>query len=239
MLHERRTYPRQEVLAEPDWLEQHLDDPGIRVIDCDRPEMRTDRPHIPGAVLLPIHPYFRDIQTGEGVATPEQTEQIMRTLGVNNDTLVILYDSEGGLLATRVWWVLWYYGHENAAVLNGGWPAWIASRRPTTRRHWQVDEGDFTIKGIHEDRIASCDVILGGLETDIVPLDVRSDEEWTGEKPAPNETNKKEGRIPGAIHVEWREFVDWNNATRFKPADAIEQILEQAGVPRDKKIVPY
>ena len=82
--------------------------------------------------------------------------------------------------------------------------------------------------------------MLPGIQSgDTVAIDVRSDLEWSGEKPAPNATNQQEGRIPGAIHIEWREFVDWDNATRFKTAGAILQLLKQAGVPFDKRLVPY
>ncbi|MFW6075144.1 MAG: sulfurtransferase [Chloroflexota bacterium] len=239
-MREQQNYARPELVVEPDWVARHLNDPAVVVIDCDRPEMRGGRGHIPGARILPVHPYFRNTENGVGVATAEQTQTILRALGVNDESRVILYDSEGGLLATRVWCALWYHGFENSAVLNGGWPAWIASRHPTTRQYPDVTPGNVTIRETHEDRIASCDVIMPGLESgDVIPLDVRADEEWTGEKPAPNETNKREGRIPGAVHIEWREFVDWDNATRFKPAGAILSLLEERGVTPDKKVVPY
>lgn len=232
-------YARPELLVEPNWVHEHKDDPDVVIIDCDGPQAMQSRGHIPGAVILPVHPYFRNVETNEGVATAEQAEAILQSLGVNQDSKVVLYDSQGGLLAARTWWVLWYYGHENAALLNGGWPAWIASRMPTTNDHPEVTPGNWKAT-VHEDRIASCDVILPGVKSgDTVALDVRADEEWTGEKPAPNPTNQQEGRIPGAVHVEWREFVDWDNATRFKPAIAILQRLQQAGLPFDKRIVPY
>jgi thiosulfate/3-mercaptopyruvate sulfurtransferase len=237
-----RSYARPELLVEPDWLDQHLNDPNVVIIDCDRPEMRLGRAILPNARILPIHPYFRNTKTGVGVATAEQTQKILRALGVNDDSKVVVYDSEGGLLATRVWWALWYHGFENVAVLNGGYPGWVASRRPTVKEHPEVTPGSVTIDGSRTDpeRLANCDVILPGIQKDeIVPLDVRAIEEWTGEKPAPNESNQREGRIPGAIYVEWRDFVDWDNATRFKPAAEIKRMLEDLGVPRDKKIVPY
>lgn len=237
---EHGAYARPELLVEPEWLDRHYNDLNVVIIDCDRPEIRGDRAYLPNALILPIHPYFRDTETGLGVATAEQTQAILRGMGVNDDSQVILYDSEGGLLATRVWWALWYHGFTNAAVLNGGWPAWLASRRPTSRRQREVTPGNVVITDTHEERIASCDTILPGVNNgDTVALDVRNDEEWTGSKPAPNATNQQEGHIPGAIHIEWREFVDWNNATRFKPAAELERILETAGVPRDKRIVPY
>jgi thiosulfate/3-mercaptopyruvate sulfurtransferase len=234
-------YPRAELLVEPDWLAAHLSDPDVRVIDCDQAELGAARPHIRGAVALPIHPYFRDWETGVGVATAQQTEQIMRGLGVSNSTHVVCYDSQGGLMATRVWWVLWHYGHEHAAVLNGGWQAWDAAGLPTAAvGEWPAPApGDFSADQ-HDDRIASCDVMLPQLGGgDLLPLDVRNDLEWSGDKPAPNATNMHEGRIPGAIHLEWREFVDWDNDTRFKTADELEQLLQAAGVDRDKRVVPY
>ena len=47
------------------------------------------------------------------------------------------------------------------------------------------------------------------------------------------------GHIPGAVHIEWREFVDWENGSRFKPAAEIRAMLEGKGVTRDKRVVPY
>lgn len=232
-------YARPELLVEPAWVMEHKDDPNVVIIDCDGLQTFQTRPHVPGAVALPVHPYFRNTDTFEGVATPEQAEAILQSLGVNQDSKVILYDSQGGLMAARTWWVLWYYGHENAALINGGWPAWIGSRMPTTQDHPTVTPGNWKAT-VHEDRIASCDLMLPGIQAgDTVALDVRSDEEWSGAKPAPNATNQQEGRIPGAIHIEWREFVDWDNATRFKPAGAILQRFEQAGLTFDKRVVPY
>lgn len=238
-LQEDVEYARPELLVEPAWVLEHRNDPGIVIIDCDGLQAFQTRGHIPGAVALPVHPYFRNIETNHGVATPEQTETILQSLGVNQDSKVILYDSQGGVLAARTWWVLWYYGHENAALINGGWPAWIASRLPTTREHPQVTPGNWKAT-VHEDRITSCDLMLPAIQSgEIVTLDVRSYEEWSGANPAPNIHNQQEGHIPGAIHIEWREFVDWDNATRFKPAIAILRRFKEAGLPFDKPIVPY
>ena len=232
-------YPRAELLVEPEWLAEHLDDPRVRVIDCDPAEMAAARPHITGAVTLPIHPYFRDWETGVGVATATQTEQLMRGLGVNDDSRVILYDSQGGLLAARVWWALWHYGFENAALLNGGWPAWAAAELPASRAWATPVPGNFSAVDTGGERIANCDVILPGLDGDILPLDVRDDLEWSGRKPAPNASNQHEGRIPGAVHLEWKQFIDWGRDTRFKPANELERLLREAGVDRGKRVVPY
>lgn len=231
------TYPRQELIVEPVWLAAHLDDPGIVIIDCDPTEVSMGRAHIPGAVTLPIHPYFRNTETAVGVATAEQAQGILRDLGVNNSSRVICYDGQGGLLATRVWWVLWYHGFENAAVLNGGWVAWAAEGLPAETEWSQPEPGDFSAATV-EDRIASCDTMLPLLNTsNFIPLDVRAIDEWAGQRLNP--ANQQEGHVPGAVHIEWRDFVDWENAARFKPTTELEALLEGRGVARDKRIVPY
>jgi thiosulfate/3-mercaptopyruvate sulfurtransferase len=230
-------YPRPELIVEPAWLAEHLNDSDLRIIDCDLPEAAMMRAHIPNAVMLPIHPYFRNTETGVGVATAEQTEAMMRDLGVSSDTRVVCYDSTGGTLAARIWWVLWYYGHEQVAFLNGGWTAWEAEGHPTETEWKRPQPGDWSAVE-HDDRIAACDVMLPWVgQADFVPLDVRAYSEWSGTQP--NVANQREGHIPGAVHIEWREFVDWDNNTKLKPAAEIREMLEGAGVTRDKRVVPY
>lgn len=230
-------YPRTDLLVEPAWLAEHINDADVRVIDCDPPEIASAREHIAGAVMLPVHPYFRNTETGIGVATAQQAETILRGLGVSNDTRVVCYDSQGGLLAARVWWVLWYHGHTNATVLNGGWIAWQAEGLPSARAWATPAQGDFSAT-THDERIASCDVMLLRLQSgDLLPLDVRAVQEWAGT--TPNLANQQEGHIPGAVHIEWREFVDWEHASRFKTAAELQELLAAKGVSRDKLVVPY
>lgn len=236
---EIRGYARPELLVEPDWVYEHKDDPGLVIIDCDGLEVFQTRAHVPGAVALPVHPYFREIETFKGVAPPDQAEAILRGLGVNNDSKVILYDSQGSMYAARLWWVFWYYGFDNVALINGGWPAWIASRMPTSNDHPEVTPGNWTANP-HPERIASCDTILPEIQAgEAIAFDMRNDEEWLGTKPAPNPQNQQEGRIPGAVHIEWRDFMEWDNATRFKPAVAIHQMLKQVGLTPDQRVIPY
>lgn len=236
---EIRGYARPELLVEPAWVYEHKGDPDLVIIDCDGLETFQSRAHVPGAVALPVHPYFREIETFVGVAPPDQAEAIFRSLGVNNDSRVILYDSQGGVYAARVWWVLWYYGHENAALINGGWPAWIASRMPTSTEHPQVTPGNWTADP-HPERIASCDTILPEIQAgSAIAFDMRADDEWLGTRPAPNERNQQEGRIPGAVHIEWRDFIEWDNATRFKTAIEIHGMLKKVGLTPDMRVIPY
>ena len=228
---------RSHLLVDAEWLTEHLDDPSVRLIDCDQQELSFNREHIPGAVAFPIHPYFRNTDTGVGVATAEQAEGILRGLGVSADTKVVCYDSQGGLMAARVWWVLWYYGHDNAAVLDGGWNAWTEAGLPTTREWAEPAAGDWSAT-VHPDRIESCDTIIAKLgDPGFQTLDVRSLGEWDGTRPSP--TQRHLGHIPGTIHIEWVEFVDWDNGARFKPVATMRGMLDGLGINPDTRIVPY
>jgi thiosulfate/3-mercaptopyruvate sulfurtransferase len=121
--------------------------------------------------------------------------------------------------------------------LNGGWTAWDAEGLPTKRTWEKPQPGDWTAQQLDE-RIAGCDAMLPLVgQADFVPLDVRAHHEWAGT--TPNVANAREGHIPGAVHIEWREFVDWDNNAKLKSPEAIRKRLEGAGVTRDKRVVPY
>lgn len=232
-----RTYPRDDLLIEPVDLAAQLGSDDILIIDCDAAEVSIGRPHIPGAVQMQIHPYLRDVETNKGVLPPEQATEILSGMGVGNGRRVVCYDSQGGVLAARTWWVLWYYGYENTAVLNGGLIAWVAEGYPLEKEWQPLRPGDFVAAPIPE-RITNCDLILPQLgSSDFVTLDVRSDLEWSGKPLAQN--NQREGHIPGTVHIEWKHFMDWDDNARFKPASEIAAMLESNGVTRGKAVAPY
>ena len=143
-------------LVTTDWLEAHLDDPDVRVVDIrgyvtTRPvepgvEEATYRgapeeyraAHIPGAVFVD---WTRDIVDPDDpvpaqIAPPERFAQAMASRGIGDATHVVAFDHVGGQFATRLWWALNYYGHDAVSVLDGGWNRWVeegpAGRRPTS-----------------------------------------------------------------------------------------------------------
>ena len=136
-------YAHPELLAEPGWLWEHRDDPKLRMIDCASLE-KYQRAHIPGAVGLPVHVWIKEVEEGIHVMGPEAFADLMGQLGVSDDTTVVTYDDWIGAYATRLWWVLKYYGHSNAKVLNGGWQRWVSEGRPVTFHQTVVEPGHFT-----------------------------------------------------------------------------------------------
>src|SRR6266511_1123090 len=123
-------YARPELLAETDWLAQHVNDPGVRIVDM-RSEEAYRKGHIPGAVNLGWNA-LKDPDNEVSVISPDKLAALMARLGISNETTVVGYDDQGGLAPARLWWVLDYYGHTKAKVLNGGWNKWVQEKRPVT-----------------------------------------------------------------------------------------------------------
>ena len=233
-------YARPELLAEPDWLATVIDDPNVRVIDCATVEAYR-RAHIPGAVQLPVHYYIKERDPegsdhGTLVMPPGEFEELMGKLGVSNDTTVVTYDDNNALVAARLWWVLKYYGHTNAKVLNGGWHRWMSEGRPITFHATKAPKATFTAKP-NSSVYATVDLLKEAHRNPACQvLDVRSDGEWDGTN---DRGNKRAGRVPGAHHLEWLRFVSTGDDRKFLPAGELESLLRDAGIERDKPTITY
>ena len=226
-------YANPALLAETDWLAEHLHDANLRLIDCDTRDAFR-RAHIPGAVPVRGHHYLKEKEGAPHVMGAEQFARTMGEMGIGNDTLVVAYDGFNGLYAARLWWTLAYYGHTNVKVLNGGWNAWLAEGRPVTNATTRPEPAVFT-PHVQPDLIADWQRVQAAIGSERVLLDVRSDGEWTGENAR---GTKRGGRLPGAVHLEWLNYVD-AKTSRFKPAAELRALFEEVGVSPDREVVTY
>ncbi len=234
-------YTRPELLVETDWLETHLQDPDMRIVDCD-PFDAYRRAHIPNAVGIRVHHYIKQAEYPSDprgyplVAPPDTMQSVMESMGIGDDNLVIAYDSSGGLWATRLWWALNHYGHDNVKVLNGGWKKWFDEGRSVSINTPERKAATFTPR-VNPDVLCSLDYGVSNIgSSDVVFLDVRSDGEWEGTN---DRGNKRAGRIPGAVHLEWLNLVTSDRHQTFKPADELRDMLEAVGATPDKEIITY
>lgn len=232
-------YAHPELLVEPDWVAEHANDPNVVIIDCATLEAYR-RAHIPGAVHLPVHYYIKDDEPGEDHGTfimkQPAFEKLMGDLGVSNDTLVITYDDNNALVASRLWWVLKFYGHTNAKVLNGGWHRWLTENRPVTFHAKKPTKTTFTAKPVEEVHASAEDLKNAYADPSCQVLDARTDGEWAGTN---SRGNKRVGHVPNAKHLEWVKFVESTDTRRFLPADQLESLLSGAGIERDKPTITY
>jgi thiosulfate/3-mercaptopyruvate sulfurtransferase len=224
-------YGHPEMLVDGDWLQAHLDDPNLRVVDCDPPDAYK-RVHIPGAVS-PSDTMMKNPDDRRFIMTPEQFAAEMARLGIGDDTLVVSYDA-GSTTAGRFWWCLNYYGHTNAKVLNGGWNLWLKEGRPVTMAQPKVSAGTFTPRA-NNTLYATAEHIMSNLgNEDFVVLDVRSDGEWEGTN---LRGNKRGGHMPGAVHMEWVNNLTADDEKRWKSADELREMYAACGITPDKQIV--
>src|SRR5262245_17742062 len=137
-------YARPELLVDPAWLAQHLNDRNIRIVDL-RPRGYADG-HIPEAVWLDNNWIRNPKAPPTFLPTPQEFEALMSKLGISNSTRVIAYDERGGIYAARLWWILNLYGHSNVALLDGGWVKWSADKLPANTATPTPATTTFTVK---------------------------------------------------------------------------------------------
>jgi thiosulfate/3-mercaptopyruvate sulfurtransferase len=199
------------------------------------------RAHIPGALQLPVHPYIKAKDASGDITLhlqePDEFKGLMAELGIGPNTCVVLYDERGSILATRLWWVLRYYGHENAKVLHGGWQGWVSSGFPVSFETSKASDRVKTFSpSTNPNRLATIGQIKENYEgPDWKVLDVRSEDEYSGRDAR---GNKRAGHIPGAVQLEWNRFLENSNDTeavrRFRPAEEIQELLEEYGINKNQ-----
>ncbi|MGB7291198.1 MAG: sulfurtransferase [Thermodesulfobacteriota bacterium] len=236
-------YAKSDLLVSPEWLHEHRGDPDLVIVDCPMAEGSYNRAHIPGALKLPVHPYIKAKDTSGNITLhlqgPDEFRGLMAELGIGPNTCVVLYDERGSILATRLWWVLRYYGHENSKVLNGGWQGWVSSGLPVSFRTSEAsDRVEPFSPSRNPDRLATLEQIRRNYKAQNWRIfDVRSDDEYIGKD---HHGNKRAGHIPDSIHLEWNRFLENSNDTEdvrcFRPAEEIQELLEEYRIDKNQTI---
>jgi thiosulfate/3-mercaptopyruvate sulfurtransferase len=219
------------VLIETDWLFQNLNEINIRIVDL-RSKEKYEKGHIRNAVYL----NFMDITGDETVSRelpPENIADILGDLGINRDTQVIAYDDDSSHWAARLFWILEYMGHKKVGILNGGFRKWVKEKKELTTIVLKLDKRTF-IPQTDPMRIATAKYVLKNLSNpEVVILDVRSPEEFTGEKIRA----KRGGRIPGSVNIEWKKSM--NEDHTFRPFQELNEMFSKHGVTKEKEIITY
>jgi len=229
----RSEYARPEPLVETDWLEVHLDDPALRIVDTR--STGYDQGHIPGAVWLDIdasrdknHPptYLPDLGGFVGK---------LEALGISSGTRVVFYDDRGGVNGTRPWVLLRMLGHENAALLNGGYSKWKKEGRRTTNDAPAYPRGKLTVK---EDRswIATAEDVAASIGKEGIRIvDTRTEEEIAG---SDLRGNPRGGAVPTSTPIYWEDTLDASTKT-IKPASELRALFQAHGLEPEAKIITY
>jgi thiosulfate/3-mercaptopyruvate sulfurtransferase len=230
----------KDVLVEPEWLEQHLEDDSIRIVEVDENPALYAQAHIPSAIGLDWRLDLQD-QVRRQFLGAEDFGRLFGSRGVSGDHLVIVYGDRNNWFAAYAYWYLKYYGHDRVKLLNGPRERWISEGRPTTTElpdHaptlFTATPGDGQIRAMRDE-------VLAALNTDRVLVDVRSPQEYYGDVVTlpgyESEGAQRAGHIPGALSVPWAQAV--NEDGTFKSVDELRDLYGVKGVLSGEPIISY
>ncbi len=234
-------YVHPEVLVDADWVQAHLHDPQVRLIEVDVDTAAYDQGHIPGAVGFNWQKELQD-QIVRAPLDKQHLEQLLGRAGVSNDTTVVLYGDNNNWFAAWAFWILKYYGHKDARLLDGGRVKWLADKREVTTEVPSYPATTYHASTPNVKIRALRDQVLGWLgQENIALIDVRSPGEYSGELLAPanlpQEGAQRGGHIPGAANIPWATAVQADGT--FKPVDELRSIYASQGITADKEVVAY
>jgi thiosulfate/3-mercaptopyruvate sulfurtransferase len=230
---------RSDVLVDADWVQAHLDDPGVVLVEVDEDTSAYEKGHIRGAVRVDWKtelqdPVRRDFVDKTGF------ENLLSEKGIANDDLVILYGGNNNWFAAYAYWYFRLYGHQNVKLLDGGRKKWeLDSRelveavpsRPKT--DYVAQEQDHSIRAFRDEAVDA----IGNKNL----VDVRSPDEFSGKLLAPahlpQEQAQRAGHIPTARNIPWSKAA--NDDGTFKSDEELKKLYEEAGVDLSKPTIAY
>ena len=220
-----------DVLVDTQWVEDHLDDDSIRIVEVDENPALYQEAHIPGAIGFDWKADLQD-QVKRDFLGPEAFGELFGSRGVSDDHTIVLYGDRNNWFAAYTYWYLKYYGHDAVKLMNGPREKWIAEGRPTSTEVPSYEPASFDAQPGDDSIRALRDEVLAALDSDTKLVDVRSPQEFSGELIAmagyEQEGAQRAGHIPGAASVPWAQAVQEDGT--FKPAGELRELYGGKGV---------
>jgi len=221
----------KDVLVDTQWVQDHLDDDSIRIVEVDENPALYQEAHIPGAIGFDWKKDLQD-QVKRDFLGPKEFGDLMGSRGISNDHTIVLYGDRNNWFAAYTYWYFRYYGHDEVRLMNGPREKWISEDRPTTSdvpsyeaQSFKTQDGDDSIRAMRDE-------VMQALDTRTKLVDVRSPAEYSGELIAmagyEQEGAQRAGHIPGAASVPWAQAVKEDGT--FKDADELRELYSSKGV---------
>ena len=234
-------YANPDALVDTDWLEENLDDPTTRVIEVDEDTSAYEKGHIRGAVgwnwTSDLHAKVgRDYVDRDGLST------LLSEAGVGPDTTIVLYGGNNNWFAAYAYWILRLRGFDNVKLLNGGRKKWELESRELVSEVPTYQPTGITVSGSERPEIRALrDEVLGKVGSGVGLVDVRSPEEYRGEKLAPDHLPQEQAQVPG--HIAGAANIPWLKAANedgtFRSADELRALYEAEGITPDREVIAY
>jgi thiosulfate/3-mercaptopyruvate sulfurtransferase len=230
----------KDVLVDTQWVEDHLGDTSVRIVEVDENPGLYEEAHIPGAIGFDWKADLQD-QVKRDFLGPEEFGRLFGSRGVGNEHTIVLYGDRNNWFAAYTYWYLKYYGHHNVKLMNGPREKWISEGRPVTTEapahaatNFNAQPGDDSIRAFREE-------VRAALDAPTSLVDVRSPQEYSGELIAmagyEQEGAQRGGHIPGAASVPWAQAVREDGT--FKSADELRQLYTERGVLNGADVIAY
>lgn len=229
-------------VAQPDWLEQNIDNPKVRIVEVSTEPGIYERGHIKNAAKIVWHTDLVDT-VNRDIASAKNFQKLAQKLGINQDTTVVLYGDKNNWFAAWGAWLFNIYGAKDVRILDGGRVKWEKDGRALTTAVPTFKQGNFTTRVADKSLRAS-------LLQDVLPvakkrvkadlIDIRSADEYSGKIFAPagfQELAVRAGHIPGAINVPWGQNVNADGT--FKSVAELKKLYADKGVDGKQNIITY
>ncbi len=230
----------KDVLVEPEWLQEHLNDESIRIVEVDENPALYAEAHIPGAIGFDWREDLQDPVRRDFLG-PKEFGELFGSRGVSNEHTIVLYGDRNNWFAAYTYWYLKYYGHDKVLLLNGPREKWIADGRPTSADLPSYGASSFTAQAGDDAIRARRDEVLAAVDASTRLVDVRSPAEFAGEIISPagyeQEGAQRAGHIPGAASVPWAQAVHEDGT--FRSADELRDLYTGKGVLNGEDIIAY
>ncbi len=224
----------EPLLVDAAWLQAHLGDRDLRIVDMATDRETYQQGHIPGAVHLSVDEARTEVPgAGYRVPTAEEAARLFGRLGLTPETRVVIYDDSGGVHAAWLFFTLDAFGHRRAALLDGGLQTWRRAGLPLSAETSRVAPTTYPVPA-GPDHVVTAGWILAHLnDPGVVLVDSRSADEFAGR----DVRAQRGGHIPGAVNIDWREHLAPDG--RFKPVETLRQLYASRGVTPDRTVVTY
>src|SRR6201991_3315355 len=230
---------RESSLVTAQWVEEHLDDPKVVLIEVDEDTTAYDKGHIKGAIKLDWTTDLQD-QVRRDFVSKEQFEALLSDRGVANDNTVVLYGGNNNWFAAYAYWYFTLYGHADVKLMDGGRKKWELDSRELTNdlpsrpsTSYTAQDPDLSIRAFRDEVVAAIGV------KNLV--DVRSPDEYAGRLLAPahlpQEQAQRAGHIPTAASIPWSKAA--NDDGTFRSDDELQKLYAEAGVDFGKDTIAY
>ena len=233
------TETRERVLVDANWVESHLDDAGVVLVEVDEDTTAYDKNHIRGAVRLD---WKKDLQdpVRRDFVDKEQFEKLLSARGIGNDHTVVLYGGNNNWFAAYAYWYFKLYGHTDVRLLDGGRKKWELDSRELVPDVPERVATTYTAKDQDRSIRAFRDEVEAAIGQQNL-VDVRSPDEFAGRLLAPahlpQEQAQRKGHIPTARNIPWSQAAKDDGT--FKSDDELEKLYGDAGVDFGKDTIAY